>query len=98
MAEYTLFAGETNRQLRFTVTDPVGVPLTNPGSATVTWRASDGRERGLTLIDAASSVFAYTVSGGDYPGTRLETGQVRVSVGTSGWWLSAFTLRVLPHL
>ena len=97
-ADFTFFAGTTGQRLDFVVPDPVGVLLSNPGSASVTWIAPDGRRRTLTLTNAVSSLFTYTLSLGDYPGARYERGQLLVSIGTSSYWLSGFTLHVLPHV
>ena len=97
MADLSFVAGTVNLQLPFVVTDPYGAVLANATSATVTWLADDGRSRPLTLVVATSAVFAYTLSARDYPGPRYERGQLRVSIGISTYWLSAFTLAVRPQ-
>ncbi len=97
MALLSFVAGTVNLQLPFVVTDPYGDVLTNATSATVTWLAEDGRYRPLTLVVATSAVFAYILSGSDYPGPRYEHGQLRVSIGISTYWLPAFTVAVMPQ-
>lgn len=97
MATVSFVAGTVGLQIQFTVLDG-GQPISNAASAVVTWLASDGRQRALARLDAAQALFGYTLSAGDYQGPRIETGQLRVSVGTDVSYKSAFTVRVTPHL
>lgn len=97
MATLSFYAGTTGLVLPFSVREG-GEPISNAASAVVTWLASDGRQRALVLSNAPAALFTYTLSGSDYPGPRSETGQLRVSVGTSVSWQQPFTLQVLPHL
>ena len=97
MADLSFAAGTTGMLVTFVVRDG-GVPISNATSATVTWMAQDGRRRPLALADATAATFTYTLSAGDYPVPRYETGQLRVSIGTNVLWQGPFTVRVMPHL
>ena len=73
-----------------------GVPISNAVSANVTWIASDGQQRALTLETPISAVFTYLVSAQDWPSPRQETGYLRVSFGTNVFFtVSAFTVHVV---
>ena len=73
-------------------------PISYAGSATVTWIAANGVHRVLTLTTPASAVFTYTISQSDYQSPRREQGQLMVSVGTTVFYGSSFSVNVVPHL
>lgn len=72
-------------------------PISYAQSATVTWINPTGTERALTLTTPASAVYTYTISAFDYQAPRTELGRLRVSVGTTVFYTSAFLVRVFPR-
>jgi hypothetical protein len=101
-AQISLFVGTTGVVLPFVLTDrPLsaggsGAPISNATSLTVTWINTQGGSRTLSLSNAASGVFTYTVSAGDTRSPHSECGYLQVSNGTARYFTSSFTMRVVP--
>lgn len=95
MALFSFIAGTIGLRLDFVVT-ALGDPPAEATSATVTWIAQDGRRRPLALTDDVRAIFSYTLSAGDYPAPRWETGILQVSIATACFWQGPFTVAVTP--
>ncbi len=93
-SDISFAAGTIGLTLPFIVIEN-GLPISNATSATVTWIASDGQRRPLTLVTPISAVFTYTVSANDWRTPRRETGYLLVSFGTNVYpTVSSFTVNV----
>ncbi len=93
-SDISFAAGSVGLVLPFVITEN-GVPISNATSATVTWIATDGQRRPLTLATPISAVFTYTVSAQDWPSSRREQGYLVVSFGTNVFpTVSSFTVHV----
>lgn len=97
MAEVSFMAGTIGLQLPFIVQEGAQ-PISNAISAVVTWLATDGRQRLLTMTTPVSAVFTYVLSAQDYPAPRWEMGQLRVSIGMSVSYQAPFQVHVTPHI
>ena len=94
-AELSFAVGTIGLTVPFIVTEN-GIPISNAISANVTWIASDGQRRPLTLETPISAVFTYVMSSGDYRLPRRETGYLLVSYGSYVFpSVSSFTVNVV---
>ena len=97
-SDISFAAGTIGLVLPFILTEN-GYPISNAISATVTWMASDGQQRPLTLASPISAVFTYTVSANDWRTPRRETGYLRVSYGTNVYpTVSSFTVHIVREI
>lgn len=100
---FSCFVSTVGLVLPFILTDPpfvegtTGLAIPNAESATVTWWTHAGVHRLLTLSNAESAVFTYTVSIQDTRSPKLEEGYLAVSIGTAVFYTSSFLFRVNPH-
>ena len=89
--------------LPFILTDPpsldgvTGSPISNALHATAVWLTQTGARRVLTLSNAQSAVFTYTLSMGDTRSPRLEEGYIEVSISGAVFPSSSFCLHIVPH-
>ncbi len=94
-SDISFAVGSIGLVLPFILTEN-GVPISNATSATVTWIATNGQRRVLTLATPISAVFTYTVSAHDWLSPRRETGYLLVSFGGNVYpTVSSFTVNVV---
>ena len=84
--------------LPFLLYDPsLADALANAASVTAVWVTREGIRRPLTLSNAPSALFTYTLSMGDTRAPRTEIGYIEVTIGTTVVPTSHFTFLVRPH-
>ncbi len=94
----SLAQGTIGLVIPFVITDPgTSTPISNAGSASITWINPLNFRRPLVLSSVGSAVFTWTITAQDSRLARIEDGVLAISFGTNLFYSSSFQMSVHPR-